>query len=290
MKLGLALAGGGIRGYAHIGVLKVLEENHIPLSYISGASMGSILAALFAAGYPAQEIREAALEVEQRFVKKKIFANPKFKIFPLYMKRKLEGLVDGGALEYEIDKLFERVSIKKIGDVKIPLCISAVDINSGRLVLFVSDKSLFPAGDDVICIDDVDLKTAVRASSSYPVVLNPTSYKNYRLVDGGVLMNIPVAPLRRMGADKVIAVNLVNRSRPSEARGLFDIAVRTIDIMGDAGNAALARDADYTLDVGLDGVEVFDFGKGERCCEIGEQCAREKLDELIEAAFLPRGI
>lgn len=177
-KLGLALSGGGVRGFAHIGVLKVLEEAQIPIGCLSGTSMGGLIAAAYACGIPLEAIEQKAL--------------------CLSSKRQLMRLVDvdghrrGFLSGHHVrDFLTEFFLDRSFESCRIPLAIPAVDLNQGREVVFTSGL-VFPA---------------VQATIAVPGLFQPVEYGPHRLVDGGILNNLPVNLLRDLGADVTVAVN-----------------------------------------------------------------------------------
>lgn len=177
-SLGLALGSGGSRGIAHIGFLQALEEAEIHPDFISGCSMGSVVGAAYAAGVSPQDMRRAACSL--RF----------FDLFDVTRK-------PGGVLDTrKIRKLLERyIGDKEFFELKIPFSCVAVDMIRQEVVEFSSGKVL----------------DAVVASSSIPSVFKPTEMDGMRLVDGGVLRRVPVEEVKRMGADVVVAVDVLGK-------------------------------------------------------------------------------
>lgn len=174
--IGLALSGGGVRGLAHIGVLEVLEEAQIPVHYLAGASMGGIIAALYAAGVPVANIRRAAVHAGILD-----FATPDPQGRGLLGQRKfrqfLAELLGSETLTF--------------ADLKIPTTLVAADLETGALVL-LREGPLIPA---------------MLATSAFPLVFAPVHHQNRWLVDGGTLNNFPCDVVRCMGADRVIGVD-----------------------------------------------------------------------------------
>ncbi len=179
-KIGLALSGGGARGLAHIGVLKVLEKAGIPVSYLAGTSMGGLVAAAYAAGFSPAEMEDRALR----------FAHLKelMKLVDLTPQRR--GLLEGKKVRnYIRDWLGERLTF---ADLRIPTTLTAVDLLTGREILLSSGPIL----------------TAVYATIAMPGVFKPVFEDGRVLADGGVLDNLPLLPVKEMGADCVIAVDV----------------------------------------------------------------------------------
>lgn len=183
-KFGLALGGGGARGFAHVGILEVLEKAGIKPDMISGTSMGAIIAGMYAVGYPVSKIKEIALNF------KNLHITPS-----RYLNLLHESLLKDDFIEDALTQLFRD---KTFEDCKIPFTTVAVDLESGKEVVFT--KGL--------------LKPAIKASSSIPIIFAPTFYQDHYLIDGGVLNNIPLTCLRNAGEklnpDVLMGVKLVN--------------------------------------------------------------------------------
>ncbi len=178
-RVGLALSGGGARGLAHIGVLKVLEREGIPVDYLAGTSMGGLIAAGFAAGLSADYLEREALHMGQ-------YAQL-VRLFDLTLPG--AGLVEGKKIEaYLMQHLGERT----FDDLEIPLALMAVDLQNGEEVVLVEGPVV----------------EAVRATISMPGVFVPVYRDGRVLVDGGLLNNLPADVVRRMGADVVMAVDV----------------------------------------------------------------------------------
>ncbi|RLC75944.1 MAG: hypothetical protein DRJ03_23870 [Chloroflexi bacterium] len=216
-KIGLALSGGGARGLAHIGVLKVLEQEGIPIDYLAGTSMGGFIAAAYAAGLGIDFIEQEALRM----------ASP----------RRLLALADPSLLRrglFEGRKVLEYL-VGHLGDctfdsLRLPLALVTVDLNSGREVI----------------LREGQLADAVRATTAIPGVFAPVERDGQLLVDGGLLDNLPADVARGMGADIVIAVNVVTDSEamssliqtfqhrryvPNGLAGTVDVLYRSLGVM-----------------------------------------------------------
>jgi len=183
-KVGLALSGGGARGLAHIGVLRILEQEGIPIDYLAGTSMGSVIAAGYAAGLGTDFMEQEALHMGsfRRML-------PLTDLSPLR-----RGLFEGRKVhEYLVSHLGNRT----FDDLRIPLTLVAVDLNTGRAVY----------------LNEGRVVDAVRASGALPGIFTPVERNGQLLVDGGLLDNLPVDAVRRMGADIVIAVDVSSDSQ-----------------------------------------------------------------------------
>ncbi|KUK91579.1 MAG: putative hydrolase [Marinimicrobia bacterium 46_43] len=179
LKLGVALSGGGSRGLAHIGVLKELRNAGIQIDFMTGTSMGGVIAASYAAGLTPLEIEEIASSVGT-------ISNLAQLVDPTLLKK---GIFKGD----KVTKLFNRyLGEKSFEDLEIPLSVTAVDLNSNQ----------------EICISDGLIADALRATISIPGIFVPVEKDGMRLVDGGLLNNLPVDIVRDMGADIILAVDV----------------------------------------------------------------------------------
>lgn len=192
MKIGVCLAGGGVKGAAHIGVIKALEESNIKIDCISGTSSGSIVATLYAAGYSSDEIKEIFKQNAKK-IKYIDFKNILNIIKNIFLKHKfiIEGFNSGEVIEKIINKYCRQKGITNIKEIKKDLLIASVSINSGAVYFFESFKKDYRYSDEIKHIKDIDIGKAVRASCSYPGVFCPCKIKNDILIDGGVRENIP---------------------------------------------------------------------------------------------------
>lgn len=187
MNLGLALAGGGVKGAAHIGALKALEENNIKIDYIGGASSGSIVSSLYAAGFTPDEIYKI-FKKYCRNIKYVDVKNVLKLIFGLIFTGRIliDGLNSGKAIEKLVTKMCDKKEIYNISDVKMPLAIPSVDMCNGKVMCFTSCNLRKNFSDNTDFINDIPIGKAVRASCSYPVVFSPCSYEDTKLIDGGI--------------------------------------------------------------------------------------------------------
>lgn len=261
-QLGLALGGGGARGLCHIGVLQVLEDLHIRPEVISGTSMGGLIGAFIAAGYTAKELTRIATDVRWR---KLIDWNP--------LSRRL---IDTDGLERWMRQLLPAT----FEELELPLVLTATDITEGRIHYS----------------QDGDLIRALRATTAYPGAIEPVGIGRARLVDGGLLNQIPVDGALMLGARRVLAVDatpLIELDHPGEdaggARrrprvGALRELLRAVDVM--QAQLTMARlsfyKADLVLDPWIEGVEITDFHKAVEAIRAGEDSARTREDDLRE--------
>ncbi|MBR6504246.1 MAG: patatin-like phospholipase family protein [Clostridia bacterium] len=283
MKIGIALAGGGIRGIAHAGVLKALEDNNIKIDAIGGTSSGSLIASLYAIGYSPNHI----YTLFKKYSKEIVEINSKpivsgISKFMLGKKIDIKGLKTGETLENAYNMISLKKGIKTIADVKMPLVIPTVDIISCKKYVFTNN--IPEENKENKYITDVSIGKAVRASSCFPAVFSPCEVENYAFVDGGLLDNIPVYEVKKQGVDKVIAVNF-NSDEIDEESNVMDIVMKTIDIMGSKVSEESLEMSDYVLTVYSDKTGLLDTGKLDICYKFGYDAVVKEIDKIKEILY-----
>ena len=282
MKVGVSLAGGGIRGIAHVGVLKALEEKNIKVAAIAGTSAGSIIATLYAMGYSPYYI----YLLFKRYAKEIAGINSTpiisgIRSFMINKKMERKGLRSGKNIEETYNCLALRKGVKKIEDIeKMPLVIPAVDVSDAKEYIF-TNKIPQNSGDKYQYITDISIGKAVRASSSFPAFFCPCEFKKHKFMDGGMLDNIPVSEVKKQGADKVIAINF-KADDIDENSNIMDLAMRTIDIMGNKISEENLETSDFVLTIKTDKTGLLDIEKLDSCYKYGYQAVIEKLDKIKE--------
>lgn len=279
--INLALAGGGLKSYAQIGVLYELEKQNIQINAVSGTSMGSCIAALVALDLDAKTIEKEMLEMEAFFQENRIFYKPSLKILPFTDDKIEGGYIDGLIIEQKLEALFAKYGATSIQDVKKPLAITAVDLTTGDLVVFVSDKKHYKSVDKKHKVDsDITLAKAVRASSSIPFVFSHVTYKDYTLVDGGVRLNVPLPLLRGYSNHKTLAVTTKKEIEPLEKTNLFSLALQVYNINSNEFDLYIAKEADFYMNIPLGRLQ-FSVGKGKEIIEKSKAYVKE--NNYIEA-------
>ena len=285
MKIGIALSGGGIRGIAHAGVLKALEDNNIKIDIIGGTSCGSMVASLYAMGYTPEEIyslfRKYAKDIAT-INTKPIIAGLQSHIFK--SKKVFSSLKDGKIIENVYNKMALQKKIKNIEEIQMPLVIPSVDITDSKEYVF-TNKIPQNAEDKTQYITDITVGKAVRASSSFPAVFNPCLMGKHAFMDGGALDNVPVNEVKKQGADKVIAVKF-DADSVDENSNIMDIVMKTIDIMGTKISEESLEMSDIVLNVYTDKVGLLDIEKLDNCYKYGYNCVVENIDKIKEALEL----
>jgi NTE family protein len=246
-RIGLALGGGAARGFAHIGVIQVLEEAGIRPELVAGTSAGSLVAALWASGLDGAELGRLAQSMEESAIVDWAFPG--------------RGLLRGEALARYVR---ERTQGRPIEQMPRALGIVATDLDSGEPILFQRG----------------DTGTAVRASSAVPAVFQPVRIGGREYVDGGLVAPVPVGQARRMGAELVIAVDISEAPEGKPTGDPFRLLLQTFSIMGRSINRHELREADVVIRPALAGVSGTDFAARQRSIEAGREAARRALPLL----------
>ena len=259
LRLGLALGGGAARGFAHVGVIQVLEEAGIRPQYISGTSAGSLVAALYASGKDAQALRRLAETMEEAEITDWM---------PPLLNR---GALRGEALARYVNT---QVGGQVIEQMKIPLGIVATDLRNGEAVTFRRGNT----------------GAAVRASSAVPAVFQPVRIGEREFVDGGLVSPVPVRQAREMGANFVIAVDISSDPEGNPAGDTFQILMQTFAIMGKSINTLALREAEFVVRPPLGGIKSADFSARRRSIEAGRNAMLSALPQLkLRLAAFERG-
>jgi NTE family protein len=251
-RIGLALGGGAARGFAHIGVIQVLEEAGIRPALVVGTSAGSVVAAFYASGKNGAQLQQVAETMEEA-----TFADWTLPIFS-------RGLLRGEALARYVST---QVNGRLIENMALPLGIVATDLNSGQGVLFQRG----------------DTATAVRASSAVPALFQPVKVAGREYVDGGLVSPVPVRYARQMGAELIIAVDISDPPEGNAASDTLQVLLQTFSIMGKSINNFELRDADVVVRPVLTGVAGSDFGARRRSIEAGRAAMRAALPQVRAA-------
>lgn len=273
MKIGIALSGGGIRGIAHAGVLKALEDNGIKVDIIGGTSSGSMIAMLYASGYSPYHIYTLFKKYSKDIVE--INTKPIIKSYVLNKKITLKGLKTGNSVERIFNEVINKQGIFRIKDIKMPVVIPAVDLMNCKEYIFTNN----PPKEDEKYITDITVGKAIRASSSFTAVFSPCEYKEHAFIDGGVLDNIPVEEVKKQGADIVIGVKF-NSDEITEDSNIMDMTMKTIDIMGEKISEENLKQANLVLNVYTDKTGLLDINKLDSCYKYGYNAVIDNLDNI----------
>lgn len=273
MKLGLVLAGGGIRGAAHIGAIKALEENGIKADIVAGTSAGSMVAALYAMGYNAKEM----YKILKKHAKTIMGMSPKYLFENIKQNNgiKVKGMISGVNIEKTFEDLSKTKNIEKISDIEMPIAIVAADLINSKKIVFTNNQTLTEDG----YLKNIKIGTAVRASCSVPGVYTPVEFENYQLVDGGLFNNLPVDEVKKMGADKVLAIKFNIKSH-RKYNTLYNIVMQSMDLMTENLIEDKIKEADVLIDLDLRDAKSFNLTKLEFCYEQGYRQTIGKIEEI----------
>jgi len=246
-KIGLALGAGGARGFAHIGVLKVLEKENIPIDYIAGSSMGALVGSLYGVGQSPANLEKFATLFRRKY-------------FMDFIVPKL-GFVAGQKAKEVIRMLAKGM---KLEELPIPVSIVATDIKSGERVI----------------LDHGDVATAVRASIAIPGIFVPEKIGDRLLVDGGVIDRVPLSVVRQMGADITIGVDVFYFQTKPELYTIYDVIMQSMDIMA----KQMVRVHEFSNSVMISPIvkqkSSLDFSDVESLIRRGEEATMEKIEEI----------
>jgi len=281
-RIGLALSGGGAKGCAHVGVLAVLEELHVPIDYIAGTSMGSIVGGLYACGFSAAQLEELVSSLDwdelledepsrrDRSYRRKLEDQRYILGFETGLKRSgfvfPSGLKRGHKLLFELRRLtLPAVGIARFDELPISFAAVATDITTGEMVV----------------LDSGDLALSLRASMSIPGVFAPVELDDRLLVDGGLVRNLPVDIVRAMGADVVIAVDVGTQLLSQESlKTLFDISSQAMGVTSRSHEQAMIDSADIVLQPEVGEMGSLDFSQAPAIVLEGKREAERQRDVL----------
>ncbi|MDK2122450.1 patatin-like phospholipase family protein [Parachitinimonas caeni] len=256
LRIGVALGGGAAKGFAHVGVLKMLEAQGLTPVVVSGTSAGSVVGSLYAAGYTPFELQEKSFALDEDSIRDLSLGGG--------------GLVKGEKLQDYVNKLVSNRPIEKLSK---PFAAVATNLDTGKRTAFVRGNT----------------GQAVRASSSIPSIFQPVQIGNQRYVDGGVVSPVPVDAARDLGADFVIAVDISTKPEQGKgADGMVSILNQTITIMGrQLGEQELAR-ADFVIRPRVGRIGPADFDQkhiaileGEKATQAALPAIKQKIEQKM---------
>ena len=250
-KVALVLGGGAARGFAHIGVIRALEQEKIPVDLVVGTSVGSLIGALYAHDRNSFELEWTA------------FALEKDDIFDYGLLNAFTGM--GAAKGEKLEAFIKtKVPIANIEDLKIPFAAVATDLNRGTRVI----------------LDSGSVGRAVRASSAIPGVFQPVEHQSKTLVDGGLIDNVPVSVAREKGADIVIAVDIGKQVSNFNIVDIIDVMLQSITIMSAENAKFKKQEADVLIEPKIGDVGMLDFTQKKRCMQAGIEATQKMLPEI----------
>lgn len=285
MKIALALSGGGAKGLAHVGVLRVLEENNIKIDCITGTSMGAVVGALYSIGYTPDEIEKLLLNtdwnsyingelenkkvpLEQKVNNKKYAATVRYdKEFNLSLPK---GIGNTEIIYLRLKKIFAGAEdISDFDKLPIPLRVVATDLNSGKAV----------------ALGKGDLARAVTASIAIPTILEPVEIDGNLYVDGLVSRNLPVEDALKMGADIVIASDVGNEVKDNKDYNILSVLNQLVTIQSASSTQEQRNMATILISPDIQNYSATDIKKGKELIELGKKAT---LDQLYSIEKLPK--
>jgi len=250
-KIALVLGGGAARGFAHIGVIRALEQEKIPIDMIVGTSVGSLIGAIYASNANSFELEWTAFSLERDHV-------IDYTILSAFTGM---GLVKGDKLE---DFVKAKIPVANIEDLKLPFAAIATDLNRGTRVV----------------LDHGSVAKAVHASSAIPGVFNPVDHQGKLLVDGGVVENLPSSVARERGADIVIAVDISENVINFNITNLIDVMLQAVTIMSSENVKYTRKNADVLITPAVGDVGMLDFSQKKRCMQAGIEAAQKAMPDI----------
>ena len=251
-RIGLVLGGGAARGFAHVGVIRALEQEKIPIDLIVGTSVGSLIGALYAHETNSFELEWTAFSLERDDLLDYVLISATM------------GPIKGERLEAFVSK---KVPVANIENLKIPFAAVATDLNRGTRVV----------------LDRGPLARAIRASCAIPGVFQPVEHQGRLLVDGGTLDNLPVSVARAKGADIVIAVDISQNVTNFNITNLVDVTLQAVHIMFSESVSQRRRDADVLISPAVGNVAMMDFTQKKRLMQVGIEAGQQAAPAIRQA-------
>lgn len=280
VKIGLALSGGGAKGLAHVGVLKILEEQNIKIDYITGTSMGAVVAALYSAGYTPDQIEKILIDInwngyisgeldskkvplEKKLNSHKYAASVRYdKEFNLSLPK---GFGSTEMIYLRLKKLLTNVEdINDFDKLPIPLRIIATDLNSGKAV----------------ALSHGDLARAITASVAIPTILDPVEIDGNLYVDGLITRNLPVEDVIAMGADIVIASDVGNEVKDNKDYNILSVMNQLVTIQSASSTQQQREMATILISPDIQSYSATDMKRGKEFITLGLKAAQEKIEDL----------
>ena len=287
MKLGLSLSGGGIKGIAHIGAIKALEEENIKFSYISGTSSGSIVAMLYACGYNVEEMYNIFYKYSKSIHYVDWVNIKKFFLNILTGKGiKIDGLNSRTKIYKLVNEICKKKNIKNIKEVNKPLIIPAVNILNENLYIFTNMNAGYMDiknnNDNIKYINNADVGKIVQASCSYPGIFSPCKFKNELLVDGGIAENLPWRETKKAGADKVLSIVFSDKKQKDCCNNIIEVLSKSFSIICKELSKYEWDGTDYLLNIQTDNVGLLDKRKMNQLYTEGYNQTKKKIKDIKE--------
>lgn len=285
MSIGICFAGGGIKGVAHIGALKALEEENIKFDYIAGTSSGSIVACLYSIGYNSDEI----YEIFKKYINKINYFEIKNiinLILGILIKRKIiiTGLNSGKKIEKLINKECAKKEINNINQINKKLLIPCVNLKTGDVHIFssIKNRNRKEYSDNIIYENNINIGKAVRASCSYPGVFSPCIIEDNYMVDGGIRENVPWKELKECGAQKVISIVFQNEIKEKNKIDMFDVISGSMELLCRELSNYELDGADYLIKIKTKNIQLLDKTKLDYLYNLGYIETKGRIKQIKE--------
>ena len=256
-KITLALGGGAARGIANIGVLKVLEEERIPIDFVIGTSIGGLIGASYCLGVPTYRMEKAALS----------FTLNKLADFSISKQSLMKGKKLANLITEFTDK-------KKFSDAQIPFAITTTNIETGEELVHTKGN----------------LQRLLQASCSWPGIFPPVTVEGKKLTDGGIRNSIPVKTAKHLGATKIIAVDIGFCPKYGKLDNLFQLFIQSVQILGEELDSYQSKQADIVIKPNLKDIDQFSFHRANDALRAGETAAHKAIKEIRKKLRLEIGL
>lgn len=284
MENGLAISGGGMKLFAHIGVIKAIEELGLKFNYVSGTSSGSIVALLYSIGMNADEMIDTISKKYSKIIEIKT-GKIVVSAMKSLMKNQLtlNSLIDGKRIENIIMDVLEEkdCKYKTLNDVDKNLAIVSCDTITTKEVIFTNKKFCLKNTERIDYLIDAPIEKAIRASMAFPGVFTSCDYANYDLIDGGTVNNLPSKVLKDMGANKVLGVSFkLNSYEPKDS--IMDIALRTADIFSILNTSIAKEYANETIELEIPDASLLNISDIEKVYKLGYEQTMKQKEKLLQ--------
>lgn len=272
---GLSLAGGGLKSFSQIAVLQDLEKHQVKIDAVAGTSMGAVIAALVACGMTASEIEATLLDEEKEFADRGVFSRPAYLLLQ-HVRDHNNGFVELQSLQQMACQLFEKIGCRMLSDCRLPVAITTVDIRTSELIVFTNRPEFFTSttGDWLIYPHDIELGRAVAASCAFPMIFSTASIDGRQLVDGGVMMNLPIPLFDRSRFSTLLSVSMIYDAVDRQLESPFNVAIQSLDILIRQMDRQLTKQADIQVNFPLEPQLVFKVGAGQEVIVTAKEMLR----------------